>query len=80
MYYSYEPFSNSLLEDFAAASREAKRTGDHAMAFGLSIIGLCTMIFTVQRRLDGQDSESEKDTDETDPADESDVFSILPRN
>lgn len=55
VYYSFQPFQNSLLEDFANASRHAYRTGKIALAIGLPLLVLsCTGFATRTRRTKGE--------------------------
>lgn len=51
VYYSFQPFSNSRLEDFATASKKDFKYGIPALALGLPLVGLSIGGFAVRARL-----------------------------
>lgn len=62
MYYSYQPFTNSRLEDFAVAARHAYRIGKPALAIGLPLLVLtCACIAILQRKDKGEDDSDPED-------------------
>jgi len=50
VYYSFEPFSNSRLEDFMDASRHAYRAGQLGMGIGLPLLALSIAGFAIRSR------------------------------
>lgn len=62
VYYSYQPFSNSRLQDFAVASAEDYRSGMPALAIALPLFVLSGAAMVILTRKD-------KDKDDSDPAD-----------
>jgi hypothetical protein len=70
VYYSFQPFSNSRLEDFAVASKHAYRVGVPSLAIGfpLFVLSLATMVILSRRDKDEEDS----DPDEQEGASKSD--------
>jgi hypothetical protein len=64
VYYSYQPYPNSRLEDFTVASTHAYRIGKPALAIGLPLIVLtCAAVAILLRkdkRKDDSDPEEEK--------------------
>lgn len=50
VYYSFQPFSNSRLEDFSAASADAYRIGEPALAIGLPLFVLSIAALVVLSR------------------------------
>ena len=72
VYYSYQPYTNSMLEDFAVASARAYRTGKPALAIGLPLTGLSwAAIFVLQRKKKGE-ADSDPDDDNNDQDDDED--------
>lgn len=69
VYYTYEPFNASKLEDFADASRHAFRTSLLEVPFGLLLTGVSLLVLKLRGR-----SDSSKDTD--DPSSEDDFTGI----
>jgi len=63
VYYSYDPYSNSRLEDFAVASKEAYRPGKPVLAISLAVITLSSAGMVIRRR-------KKKDDDDSDAEDE----------
>jgi hypothetical protein len=60
VYYSYQPYQNSLLEDFAVASRHAYRMSKFAFAIGLPCLVLsCVSMVILERKDKGKDSDPE---------------------
>ena len=56
VYYSYQPYRNSRLEDFAVASTHAYRTGKPALAIGFPMLGLTCVAMAILLRKDrGED-------------------------
>ena len=52
VYYSFQPFPNSLLEDFADASRRAYRAGELGLGIGFPLLGLSVAGFATRMRRD----------------------------
>jgi hypothetical protein len=50
VYYSFQPFSNSRLEDFSVASANAYRIGKPALAIGLPLFFWSTVIMVILSR------------------------------
>ncbi len=50
VYYSYQPYPNSLLEDFADASSFAYRVGKLLLEIGLPPLVLCSVILAILLR------------------------------
>lgn len=71
VYYSYQPFSNSRLEDFAVSSAKDYRSGKLALAIALPIFLLSCAGMVVLARKD-------KQTDDADPIDERNLDSDVP--
>ena len=71
VYYSYQPYPNSLLEDFAVASNRAYRTGKPALSFGLALMVLsgASLFFLQRRTKPEEDSDSEDGEEDSDPND-----------
>lgn len=59
VYYSFQPFPNSLLEDFAAASHNAYRTGKLALGIGLPLLALGVAGFSIRWRRGKEEGSSE---------------------
>ncbi len=80
VYYSYQPYSNSRLEDFAAASANAYRFGAPALAIGLPLFVLSVAALIILARSDkpedDPDPEAEKGRSKSD--DVPDVIHIVP--
>jgi hypothetical protein len=80
VYYSYQPYSNARLEDFAVASRNTIRSGELPLAIGLALLVLCcTGIFILARKNKGEndsDTDAERGTSKSD--DVPDAIHIVP--
>jgi hypothetical protein len=80
VYYSFQPYSNSRLEDFAVASAHAYRIGSPALAIGLPlfVLSLAALIILARpdKREDDPDPEAEKGRSRSD--DVPDVIHIVP--
>lgn len=57
VYYSYRPYSNSRLEDFAVASSHANRFGRPTLAIGLLLLALSTACITIMTRKDKREGD-----------------------
>jgi hypothetical protein len=57
VYYAYQPFSNSLLEDFSVAETHGYRIGRLALAIGLPFLVLSTTGITILSRKDGREED-----------------------
>lgn len=57
VYYSYHPFTNSCLEDFAVASTHAYRIGKPALAIGLPFLVLTCLDIAVLLRKDKREDD-----------------------
>jgi hypothetical protein len=56
VYYSFQPFHNSRLEDFSVASAHAYRIGKPALTIGLPLFILtCVVMAILSRKGDGED-------------------------
>jgi hypothetical protein len=82
VYYSYEPFQNSLLEDFAVASSDAIQRGNRAWVVGVALMGLCYGIYRVFLNLNGRGDEPviAFDTETKSRGDDPEEYSITPRD
>ena len=78
VYYSDQPFSNSLLEDFAVASRDAIKRGNQALLIGLPLIVVLGTLLRLNMRWG--EPEPPEDADEKPQEDESDMPSVVPRD
>jgi hypothetical protein len=73
VYYSYQPFSNSRLEDFAVSSASDYRFGKPALAIALPLFVLsCAGMVFLTRKDKGEDE------DDPEPIDQSDLDSEVP--
>lgn len=52
VYYSFQPFQNPLLEDFAVASHRTYRTGKPGLGIGLPLLVLSCAGFVIRSRID----------------------------
>lgn len=79
VYYSYEPYANSRLEDFGVASTHCYKIGVPWLLFGVSLFILGVVISTLSRRnkSDG-DGITEEDTGENDCEDVEQPIHIVP--
>jgi hypothetical protein len=75
VYYTYEPSTDSKLEDFADASREALQLGIWTVPIGVLLTGGSLLA----RKLVGA-SESSEDDDDSSKEDDSEVISIAPKD
>ena len=67
VYYSYQPFSNSRLEDFAVSSTKDYRSGVPALVIALPIFGLsCAGMLILSRK--------EKEDDDSDSTHQGDLY------
>jgi hypothetical protein len=64
VYYSFQPFSNSRLEDFAVASQHAYRVGIPALAIGLPLFALSLWTMVILSRKDKGEEDSDPDEQE----------------
>lgn len=80
VYYSYQPFRNSLLEDFAVASTHAYRIGRPALAIGFPLLVLTCGAIAIRLRKgkgdDDADPEVQKGSSKSD--DVPDAIHIVP--
>jgi hypothetical protein len=70
VYYSYEPFRNSRLEDFSVASKNAYRTGKLALAVCLPLLALSLTGFVILARKSRRDDDSDSGDDRSDSEEE----------
>jgi hypothetical protein len=75
VYYTYEPFNNSKLGDFADASRHAFRTSLLEVPIGLLIAGVSLLVLKL-----GGGSDSSKDTDDASSEDDFTGIPIAPKD
>lgn len=61
VYYSYQPFPNSRLQDFAVASIHAYRIGKPVLAIGLPLLVLTGAMIAIQLRKDKGEDDSDPD-------------------
>ena len=61
VYYSYQPYSNSALEDFADASAHAYRVGKPTLAIGLPLFVLSLAALIILSRKDKPEEEPDPD-------------------
>ena len=61
VYYSHQPFSNSRLEDFSAASKNSYQIGEPALAVGLPLFVLSVAAMVVLSRKDKSAYDSDPD-------------------
>lgn len=59
VYYSYEPFSNSRLEDFKVASTHAYKIGVPVLLVALSLFVLGSVVFRLSRKNKREDDDSD---------------------
>lgn len=79
VYYSYEPYSNSRLEDFKLASTHSYRVGVPVLLIGLSLFVLGGVVSTLARRDKGEDDDSpEEETSEDDSEDVEEPVHVVP--
>ncbi|MFY9854173.1 MAG: hypothetical protein WAK26_09890 [Terracidiphilus sp.] len=64
VYYSFQPFSNSRLEDFADASKHAFRVGIPALAIGLPLFVLSLWTMVILSRRDKREGDPDVDEEE----------------
>lgn len=77
VYYSFEPYSNSRLEDFEIASIHSYRIGVPWLLIGLSLFVLGGVFSTLSRR-DRADSDREEETGENDSEDVEEPIHVVP--
>ena len=79
VYYSQQPFPNSLLEDFAIASSRAYRIGKPALAIGLPLGVLTGAALAILPRKNKTEDESDpQDEDDSDNDEHTDVIHVVP--
>ena len=79
VYYSYQPYPNSLLEDFAAASARAYRIGKPALAIGLPVTVLSwAAIIALRRRNKGEEDPDPEGDENGEEEGESGAIHIVP--
>ena len=82
VYYSYQPHTISLLQDFTEASNEDFRDGKFVLAISLPVLVLSSIALAIMSRRskheDEPDSSDEAETNES--GDGPDVIHITPRN
>jgi hypothetical protein len=78
VYYSFQPFQNSRLEDFAVACAHSYRIGAPALAIGLPLFVLSIAALVVITRADKRDSDPEAGRGSSKSDDVSDVIHIVP--
>jgi hypothetical protein len=81
VYYAYQPFANSRLEDFAIASKRAFRLGEMWLAIGLPVFVLPCAVFAVLARKNKGEGErdSARASGRNTPDDAPDDLHIAPR-
>jgi hypothetical protein len=80
VYYSFQPFSNSLLEDFFVASKSAYRIGRIALAIGSPILVLSIAAIVVLTRKDKRREDYDPNPDRNTPDDVPDDIRIAPHD
>ena len=80
VYYSYQPYSNSRLEDFAVAGRKAYRTGGGALAIALPCLVLSSagMVILARKKKNEGDSDPEDEKGRSKSDDVPDAIHIAP--
>jgi hypothetical protein len=78
VYYSFQPFSNSLLEDFFVASKSAYRIGKVALAIGLPLLILSGAGVALLERKDKRREDYDPNADRDTPDDVPDDIRIAP--
>ncbi len=78
VYYSYQPYQNSRLEDFAIASTHAYLIGKPTLAIGLILIVLPGTVIVVLFRKNRRDGDSESTEGRSQHNDEPDAIHIVP--
>lgn len=80
VYYSYQPYQNSRLQDFAIARRDAFRIGEFAFVIGLLLLVLPSIaLFVFPRKgKSDDDSNSEEEELERKSCDELDDLHVVP--
>jgi hypothetical protein len=63
VYYAFQPFSNSRLEDFAAASAHAYHLGSPALAIALPLLVLSVAALIILSRSDKREDDPDADAD-----------------
>ncbi|MFZ1939187.1 MAG: hypothetical protein WBA18_20795 [Terracidiphilus sp.] len=79
VYYAYQPFSNSLLEDFSVAGDRAHRFGKFALAISLPILVLAGATIVILVRKDKRREDYDPNADRNTPDDVPDDLHIAPR-
>ncbi len=77
VYYSYEPYANSRLEDFGVASTHCYKVGIPWLLIGLFLFTLGGVVFTLSRR-DKGDGDPEQEADENDSENVEEPIHIVP--
>jgi len=70
VYYSYQPFQNSRLEDFAVASKKAYRSGEIALRIGLPLLIVPSVALEIFSRRGKGDDDSDSVSDSSNFEDE----------
>jgi hypothetical protein len=70
VYYSYQPFQNSRLQDFAAGSKDAYRSGEIVLGVGLPLLVLPSLTLAIFPRKSEGDDDSDSVNDNSNPEDE----------
>ena len=80
VYYSYEPYQNSRLEDFASAGRNAYRSGKIALVIALPVLVLTASGIAILVRKDKRerDADSEDKVRSDGPDDVPDDLHVIP--
>lgn len=80
VYYSYQPYSNSALEDFAVASADAYRIGKPALAIGLPLFvwSIVIMVILSRKNKSKHDPDPEDLKGRSKSGDVPDVIHIVP--
>ena len=79
VYYSFQPFSNSLLEDFSVAGDRAYRFGKFVLAISLPILVLAGATIVILVRKDKRREDYDPNADRNTPDDVPDDLHIAPR-
>jgi hypothetical protein len=78
VYYSYEPYPNSLLEDFAVASSNAFGVGKFLLAVGLPLFVLPSVALAILRRRNKKEDDIEDENGRSKHNGEPDEIHIVP--
>lgn len=78
VYYSFQPFSNSLLEDFSVASNLSYRFGKLAFAIDLPLLVLSSVAIAVLARKEKREGDSDSEVESDTPSEVPDDLHIAP--